>query len=43
MSVWEFIGWLIVVPLTITTALFAYAASVAVARAIVRGMKNQKR
>lgn len=42
MSVWEFIGWLIAVPLTIMTTLFVYAASVAVVRAIVRGAKSQK-
>jgi hypothetical protein len=40
MSVWEFIGWLIAVPLALTTALFVYAVSVAVVRAIARGTKK---
>jgi hypothetical protein len=39
MSVWEFIGWLIAVPLTLTTLVFVFAVLVAVARVIVRGAK----
>jgi|AntAceMinimDraft_17_1070374.scaffolds.fasta_scaffold33809_4 ABC-type phosphate transport system permease subunit len=40
MNVWEFIGWLIAVPLGLMTALFVYAVSVAVVRAIARGTKK---
>lgn len=36
MSVWEFIGWLIAVPLAMTTALFVIAVSVAVVRVIAK-------
>ena len=43
MSVWEFIGWLIAVPLAFTTAVFVYAVSVVVVRAIARGAKNLPR
>ena len=36
MSVWEFIGWLIAVPLALMTAMFVYAVSVAVVRATAK-------
>ncbi len=41
MSVWEFIGWLIAVPMALMTVLFVYAASVAVVRVTVKRTKNQ--
>ena len=40
MSAWEVIGWLIAVPLGITSLIFVYAVSVAVVRAIARGAKR---
>jgi ABC-type phosphate transport system permease subunit len=41
MSVWEFIGWLIAVPLALMTALFVYAVSVAVVRVTVKRRQNE--
>ena len=41
MSVWEFIGWLIAVPMALVTVLFVYAVSVAVVRVTVKRAKNQ--
>jgi len=41
MSVWEFIGWLIAVPLGLMTAIFVYAVSVAVVRVTVNRGKNK--
>ena len=40
MSVWEFIGWLIAVPMALMTVLFVYAVSVAVVRVTVKRTKN---
>lgn len=37
MSVWEFIGWLIAIPMALFTGLFAYAFLVVVAKRIVKG------
>jgi hypothetical protein len=39
MSVWEFIGWLIAVPLALMTSVFVFALLGAVVRVIVRGAK----
>jgi len=36
MSVWEFIGWLIAVPLAMMTAVFVIAVSVAIVRVIAK-------
>jgi ABC-type phosphate transport system permease subunit len=41
MSVWEFIGWLIAVPLGLMTALFVYAVSVAVVRVTVKRRQSE--
>ena len=41
MSVWEFIGWLIAVPMALVTVLFVYAVSVAVVRVTVKRAQNQ--
>jgi len=40
MSVWEFIGWTIAIPLGLFAALFVYAVIVAVVRVIVRGARR---
>jgi uncharacterized membrane protein len=40
MSVWEFIGWLIAVPLALMSLVFVFAVLVAVVRVTVRGAKN---
>jgi hypothetical protein len=36
MSAWEFIGWLIAVPLAMMSSVFVIAVSVAIVRAIAR-------
>jgi hypothetical protein len=36
MSVWEFIGWMIAVPLALMSAIFVFAVSVAVVRVIAK-------
>jgi hypothetical protein len=41
MSVWEFIGWLVAIPLAMFVALLVFAVLVAVVRATVRGAKRQ--
>ena len=41
MSVWEFIGWLIAVPMALVTVLFVYAVSVAVVRVTVKRTRNK--
>jgi len=41
MSVWEFIGWLIAVPLAMTTALFVFAVSVAVVRVTAKRARRK--
>jgi hypothetical protein len=41
MSVWEFIGWVIAVPLALTSLVFVYAVSVAVARVTVSRGKRK--
>lgn len=41
MSVWEFIGWLIAVPMALVTVLFVYAVSVAVVRVTVKRAQNK--
>ena len=41
MSVWEFIGWLIAVPMALVTVLFVYAVSVAVVRVTVKREQNK--
>jgi hypothetical protein len=43
MSVWEFIGWLIAVPLALSSAVFVFAVLGAVVRVIAKGAnKNLK-
>jgi hypothetical protein len=39
MSVWEFIGWMIAVPMAVFAALFVFAVIVAVVRVIAGGTK----
>ena len=39
MSVWEFIGWIIAVPLALTSLVFVFAVSVAAVRATARKTK----
>lgn len=41
MSVWEFIGWLIAVPLGLVTVLFVYALMFSVVRTVVRGARRR--
>jgi len=41
MSVWEFIGWVIAVPLALTSLVFVFAVSVAVVRVTVNRGKRQ--
>jgi hypothetical protein len=41
MTVWEFIGWLIAVPLGLVTALFVYALLFSVVRTVVRGARRR--
>lgn len=41
MSVWEFIGWMIAVPLGLLSAIFVFAVSVAVVRVTVKQAKRQ--
>lgn len=41
MSVWEFIGWVIAVPLALTSLVFVFAVSVAVVRVIVNPEKRK--
>jgi hypothetical protein len=41
MSVWEFIGWLIAVPMAMFTALFVIAVLVAVVRVIANGASGK--
>jgi hypothetical protein len=41
MSVWEFIGWVIAVPLALTSLVFVFAVSVAVARVTVKRARRK--
>lgn len=41
MSVWEFIGWLIAVPLALTSLVFVSAVSVAVVRVTARHTRSK--
>jgi hypothetical protein len=39
MNVWEFIGWMIAIPMALFAALFVFAALVAVVRVIAGGTR----
>jgi archaellum biogenesis protein FlaJ (TadC family) len=41
MSAWEFIGWMIAIPMAFFTVLFVIAVIVAAVRATARGVNNQ--
>jgi hypothetical protein len=41
MSVWEFIGWVVAVPLALTSLVFVFAVCVAVVRVTVNRGKRQ--
>jgi hypothetical protein len=41
MSVWEFIGWVIAVPLALTSLVFVFAVSVAVVRASAKRARRK--
>ena len=41
MSVWEFIGWIIAVPLALTSLVFVFAVSVAVVRVTAKRARRK--
>ena len=41
MSVWEFIGWVIAVPLALTSLVFVFAVSVAVVRVTAKRARRK--